>query len=85
METSISKRKREELEKEAELAFKKCNRLKRTPPNVKRQTEKSKEDEQTDKTEEEKTKKRCKCINRNIERTKNGNGRDEKRDEGNEK
>lgn len=47
-DTNITKRKREEWEKEIETAFKKSNRLEGTPPNVKRQEEKKKKEEGTD-------------------------------------
>lgn len=53
---NISKRRREEWEKEMETAFKKSNRLERTPLNEKRQVEEEKEEEETGRMEEEKKK-----------------------------
>lgn len=52
-DTNITKRKREEWEKEIETAFKKSNRLKRIPPNIKRQEEEKKKKKETDRIEEE--------------------------------
>lgn len=43
-ELGISKRKREEWEKEMEIVFKKSNRLERTPPDERRQREETKEE-----------------------------------------
>lgn len=55
-DVNISKRRREEWEKEMETAFKKSNRLERTPPNEKRLVEKEKKEEGTGRVEEEEKK-----------------------------
>lgn len=55
-EINISKRKREEMEREAELVFKRSNKLERSPLKEKNQVEETKRGEGAERTEEEEKK-----------------------------